>query len=351
MAMERSLEELATLVDGEVEGDATVRVARLATIEEAGPTDLTFLANPRYRRFLATTRAAAVILGPGVACDRLPVIRCDDPYLAFARILRLFHPMQRPPAGIDPRAWVEAGAQIGASSTLMAGCFVAAGAQLGERVVLHPGCYIGQGARLGDDCYLYPNVVVREGVQIGARCILQPGAIIGADGFGYAQTDEGALKIPQVGAVRLGDDVEIGANACIDRGALGDTVIGAGVKIDNLVQIAHNVRIGDHTIITAMVGVAGSTTIGGGCAIGGHSAIAGHLEIGDGVSIAAMSGVPGNLRGGQVYAGIPVQEHRAWRRMIATLPRLPEMRKEIESLHTRLAALEGLPTDEGPTEA
>jgi len=349
--MERSLAELAALVDGEVEGDTTVRVARLATIDEAGSGDLTFLANPRYRRFLATTRAGAVILGPGVACDRIPVIRCEDPYLAFALILRLFNPIERPPAGIDPAATVEAGAQIGDGSTLMAGSLVAAGARLGERVVLHPGCFVGREAEIGDDCYLYPNVVVREGVRIGARCILQPGAIIGSDGFGYAQTEEGALKIPQVGAVRMGDDVEIGANACIDRGALGDTVIGDGVKIDNLVQIAHNVHIGDHTIITAMVGVAGSTTIGAGCAIGGHSAIAGHIEIGDGVSLAAMSGVPGNLRGGRVYAGIPAQEHRAWRRVIATVPRLPEMRKEIESLRRRLAVLETGQDDNDTTEA
>ncbi len=349
--MERTLEELAAIVEGEVEGDATVRVTGLATIEEAGANDLTFLANPRYRRFLDTTGAAAVILGPGVACERIPVIRCEDPYLAFALILRLFHPLERPPAGIDSRAVVEEGAQIGAGCTLMAGAFVAAGARLGERVVLHPGCYVGQGAQIGDDCYLYPNVVVREGVRMGARCILQPGAVIGSDGFGYAQTEAGALKIPQVGAVRMGDDVEIGANACIDRGALGDTVIGDGVKIDNLVQIAHNVRIGDHTIITAMVGVAGSTTIGAGCAIGGHSAIAGHIEIGDGVSLAAMSGVPGNLRGGRVYAGIPAQEHRAWRRVIATVPRLPAMRKEIESLRRRLAALEEGQTDNGTNEA
>lgn len=349
--MERSLEELAALVDGEVEGDATVRVSGLATIDEAGGTDITFLANPRYRRFLATTGAGAVILGLGETCDRIPVIRCDDPYLAFALILRLFHPMERPAAGIDPAAVVEAGAQIGDGCTLMTGAFVAAGARLGERVVLHPGCFVGKGATIGDDGYLYPNVVVREGVRIGARCILQPGAIIGSDGFGYAQSSEGALKIPQVGSVRMGDDVEIGANACIDRGALGDTVIGDGVKIDNLVQIAHNVHIGAHTIITAMVGVAGSTTIGAGCAIGGHSAIAGHIEIGDGVSLAAMSGVPGNLRGGRVYAGIPAQEHRAWRRVIATLPRLPEMRKEIESLRKRLAALEASMADNGTTEA
>jgi len=338
--MEQSLKELATLVDGEVEGDATTRVTGLATIEEAGSTDLTFLANPRYRRFLATTHAGAVILGPGVACDRIPVIRCADPYLAFALILRLFNPMQQPPAGIDPRAVVEEGARIGGGCTLTAGCFVGAGARLGERVVLHPGCFVGQGAEIGDDSYLYPNVVVREGVRIGQRCILQPGAVVGSDGFGYAQTAEGALKIPQVGAVRMGDDVEIGANACIDRGALGDTVIGDGVKIDNLVQIAHNVHIGDHTIITAMVGISGSTTIGAGCAIGGHTGIAGHIEIGDGVSIAAMSGVPNNLAGGRVYAGVPVQEHRAWRRVIATVPKLPEMRKEIQALRRRLDALE-----------
>ncbi|RMF82578.1 MAG: UDP-3-O-(3-hydroxymyristoyl)glucosamine N-acyltransferase [Nitrospirae bacterium] len=224
---------------------------------------------------------------------------------------------------------------------MMAGAFVAAGARLGRRVVLHPGCYVGAGSVLGDECYLYPNAVVREGVRMGDRCILQPGCVVGGDGFGYAQGPEGAVKIPQVGGVRLGDDVEIGANACIDRGALGDTVLGDGVKIDNLVQVAHNVRIGDHTIITALVGVSGSTTIGAGCAIGGHTGIAGHIEIGDGVSIAAMSGVHNSLAPGRVYAGIPAQEHRAWRRTIVTLPRLAEMRKEIQRLRERLAALEG----------
>jgi UDP-3-O-[3-hydroxymyristoyl] glucosamine N-acyltransferase len=337
--MEHSLQDLAQQIDATVEGDPTVRVRGMATIESAGPDDLTFVANRRYLKHLDATRAAAVILGPGVACERLPVLRCTDPYLGFARAMRLFHPWTHAAAGISPGAVVHPDAIVGAEPNLIAGCHVAAGARIGDRVTLSPGVYVGQGSVIGDDCYLYPNVVIREGVTLGKRCVIQPGAVIGGDGFGYAQDDSGALKIPQVGGVRLGDDVEIGCNTTIDRGALGDTVIGNGVKIDNLVQIAHNVRIGDHTIITAMVGIAGSTDIGAGVAIGGHTAIAGHIHIGNGVSIAAMSGVPGNLDPGKVYAGIPAQEHHEWRRVIGTVPRLPAMRKEIAELRKQVEAL------------
>jgi len=337
--MERTLQELAEQIDATVEGDSTVRVVGMATIETAGPTEVTFVANRRYLKHLERTRAGAVILGPGVPCDRLPVLRCADPYLGFAKALRLFHPRVHEAAGISPQAEVHPDAKIGAEPNLMAGCHVAAGARIGDRVTLSPGVYVGAGSVIDDDGYLYPNVVVREGVTVGKRCIIQPGAVIGGDGFGYAQDVTGALKIPQVGGVRIGDDVEIGCNTTIDRGALGDTVIGNGVKIDNLVQIAHNVRIGDHTIITAMVGIAGSTEIGVGVVIGGHAAIAGHLHIGDGVSIAAMSGVPGNLDAGKVYAGIPALEHREWRRVVGTVPRLPAMRKEIAELRRELDGL------------
>jgi UDP-3-O-[3-hydroxymyristoyl] glucosamine N-acyltransferase len=337
--MEKSLQELADQIAATVEGNAAVRVAGMATIETAGPTEVTFVANRRYLKHLETTRAGAVILGPGVPCDRLPVLRCADPYLGFAKALRLFHPWVHRATGISPQAVVHPDARIGAEPSLMAGCHVAAGARIGDRVTLSPGVYVGEGSVIDDDSYLYPNVVVREGVTLGKRCIIQPGAVIGGDGFGYAQDVTGALKIPQVGGVRIGDDVEVGCNTTIDRGALGDTVIGDRVKIDNLVQIAHNVRIGDHTIITAMVGIAGSTEIGAGVAIGGHTAIAGHIHIGDGVSIAAMSGVPGSLEAGKVYAGIPAQEHREWRRVIGTVPRLPAMRKEITELRKELDAL------------
>lgn len=337
--MEHSLRELAQQIDATVEGDPALRVRGMATIESAGPDDLTFVANRRYLKHLDTTRAGAVILGPGVTCDRLAVLRCSDPYLGFARAMRLFHPRTHDAAGISAGAVVHPDATIGAEPNLMAGCHVAAGATIGDRVTLSPGVYVGQGSVIGDDCFLYSNVVVREGVTLGKRCIIQPGAVIGGDGFGYAHGESGALKIPQVGGVRLGDDVEVGCNSTIDRGALGDTVIGNGVKIDNLVQIAHNVRIGDHTIITAMVGIAGSTEIGAGVAIGGHTAIAGHIHIGNGVSIAAMSGVPGNLDAGKVYAGIPAQEHHEWRRVIGTVPRLPAMRKELAELRKRVDAL------------
>jgi UDP-3-O-[3-hydroxymyristoyl] glucosamine N-acyltransferase len=339
MVMEKSLQELAQQIAATVEGDAAVRVQGMATIESAGPHDLTFVANRRYLKHLQTTRAGAVILGPGIACDRLPVLRCGDPYLGFARAMRLFHPWTHAAAGISPAAVVHPDATIGAEPNFMAGCHVAMGARIGDRVTLSPGVYVGQGSVIGDDCYLYPNVVIREGVTLGKRCIIQPGAVLGGDGFGYAQEAGGALKIPQVGGVRLGDDVEIGCNTTIDRGALGDTVIGNGVKIDNLVQVAHNVQIGDHTIITAMVGIAGSTEIGAGVAIGGHTAIAGHIHIGNGVSIAAMSGVPGNLEAGKVYAGIPAQEHHEWRRVIGTVPRLPAMRKELAGLRKQVDAL------------
>lgn len=339
--MEKTLEELATLIDGTVEGEGSTTVRRVAPIESAGEGDLTFVANRRYAKHLEATHASAVILGPGIECDRIPVVRCDDPYLGFAKVMRLYFPHTHKAEGIHPQAVIDATAEVGAEPNFMANCYVAAGAKIGDRVTLHPGVFVGEGTVVGDDCYLYPNVVLREGVTLGKRCIIQPGAVIGSDGFGYAQDEGGALKIPQVGGVYLGDDVEIGANTTIDRGALEDTVIGSGVKIDNLVQIAHNVHIGAHSIIVAMVGIAGSTELGTGVVVGGHAAIAGHVQIGDGVSIAAMSGVPGNLAPGKVYAGAPAQEHREWRRMIATLPKVPAMRKELLELRQQLDALTG----------
>ncbi|HXH64307.1 MAG TPA: UDP-3-O-(3-hydroxymyristoyl)glucosamine N-acyltransferase, partial [Mariprofundaceae bacterium] len=285
---------------------------------------LSFLSNPAYKRFLAHTRAAAVVLGEGDQSPApCPVIRVRDPHLAFALIQRLFHPdapsqgLRHSSAVIDPSARIAADVDIGAQAVIAADAVIGAGSRIGA------GCVIGQAARIGSGCLLHPRVTVADGCIIGDRVVLQSGAVIGADGFGFAWDGKQHLKIPQTGRVVIGDDVEVGANTCIDRGAIQDTVIEPGAKLDNLIQIGHNVRIGAFTVIVSQVGISGSTVIGKGCQIGGQAGVAGHVQIGDGCRIAAQSGVIGDLDAGGTYAGYPAIAHRDWLRIQALSLKLP----------------------------
>ena len=266
--MERSLAELAAHVGGTVEGDASVRIRGLASLEQAGPGELSFYGNPRYRKELGTTHASAVLLPPGEAAPRTDVawVRVASPHLAFARLLALFHPVARPAAGVHPRAEVHPSAKVDPSATVMALAVVDAGAEVGPRSVLWPGSYVGEESRVGEDCVLQPGAVVRERCLLGNRVLLQPGVVVGSDGFGFAFDPAGPahVKVPQIGTVRIEDDVEVGAGSCIDRATTGETVVGRGTKIDNLVQIAHNVRVGPLSILCAQVGISGSTEIGKG---------------------------------------------------------------------------------------
>lgn len=332
---------LAELVGGQVRGNADLLISGVAALDRAGPTEISFLANPKFRGQLDGTRAAAVIVHPSLdgMCDR-PLLLCANPYLAFARILAHFHPPLCLPSGVQAGATVDASAVIASDATVSPGCVIGNGARIGRGSVLHPNVTVYPWAEIGEDCTVYAGVVIRERCVLGNRVIVQPNAVIGSDGFGFAPDGQRYVKIPQVGRVVVEDDVEIGAGTCVDRGTLNDTRIHRGTKIDNLVQIGHNAQIGEDCILVAQVGISGSTVIGRHCTFGGQSATSGHLKVGDNVTIAARGGVSGDVEPNQVMAGFPLQPHREWLKAAMTMTHLPEMRRELHQLRQRLQALE-----------
>jgi UDP-3-O-[3-hydroxymyristoyl] glucosamine N-acyltransferase len=329
------------VVGGQVRGNADLLISGGAPLARAGSGEISFLANPKFRGQLEETRAAVVIVHPSLdgAAER-PLLLCANPYLAFARILAYFHPTPSLPQGVHPAATVDPLAVVAPTATISAGCVVGAGARIGSGSVLHANVTVYPDAEIGSDCTVYSGAVIRERCVIGNRVILQPNAVVGSDGFGFAPNGQRYEKIPQVGRVIVEDDVEIGACSCIDRGTLDDTRIGRGTKIDNLVQIAHNVQVGEDGIIVAQSGIAGSTEIGRHCTFGGQSATSGHLRVGDNVSIAARGGVSNHVDSNQVMAGFPLMPHREWKKMAMTMTHLPEMRKELHRLKQQLLALE-----------
>ena len=330
------LDELVARLGGELLGDPATAVRRVATLEQAGDGDLAFLANPKYQSRLADCRASAVILAPAAReLTERPRIVTPDPYIYFARVAQLFHPPESFAPGVDPGASLAS--PVPATATVGAGASIDADVELGDHVVIGPGCRIGRGVRIGQGTRLHANVTVYHDCVIGRDGIVHAGAVIGADGFGFARDRDGCwIKIPQVGRVVIGDDVEIGANTTIDRGALDDTVIGNGVKLDNQIQIAHNVRIGDHTAVAGCVGIAGSTTIGARCMIGGQAGIIGHLEIADDVVVSAGTLVSKSIRKRGVYtASLPVQGHAEWVKNFAHLRHLDALVDRIRALEER----------------
>lgn len=333
--MATTLGELAVRFGLELAGDPGTEVTGVATLASAGPGTVTFLANPRYRRHLPVTRAAAVVLDADSAADcRVAALVTANPYAAFARIAQLLHPQPAVQGGVHPSAVVDARASVAADAAIGAHACVEADAVIGPRALIGPGSIVMRGARIGADTRLIARVTVYRGVEIGARGVLHAGAVVGADGFGFALDRDGYVKVPQVGGLRIGDDVEIGANTTVDRGALEDTVIEDGVKLDNLVQVGHNVRIGAHTVVAGCVGISGSTTIGRRCMIGGAVGIVGHLEIGDDVVVTGYSLVTRSLKGPGMYSsGMPAVPAGEWRKAVARLRRL-------EGTERRLAALE-----------
>jgi UDP-3-O-[3-hydroxymyristoyl] glucosamine N-acyltransferase len=321
-----SLGELAVRFGLELKGAPDVRVSHVATLAQATEGSLSFLANSHYRRSLRVTRASAVILAPDEA-QGCPVaaLMTPNPYLMYAHIASLFHPEALVAPGIDPSAVVASSARIAASAQVGPLAVIEEHVELGERVQIGPGCIVQEGARVGADTRLIARVNLYAGVQIGRRCILHAGAVVGADGFGFASDGGTWVKVPQVGSVRVGDDVEIGANTTIDRGAIDDTVVEHGVKLDNQIQVGHNVTIGAHTAIAACTGISGSTTLGQRCMIGGMVGFAGHLTIADDVVITGCSLVSASIReAGSYSSGMPTVPTRAWRRMVAHLRRFGE---------------------------
>ena len=338
------LGDLAAQLGCPLEGDEAIDILRVATIEQARPGDLTFLANAKYTSALSTTRASAVIAAPDVAGAPCAVLRTPNPYLTFARALGLLHPQPRPAPGTHVTAVVADDAQIGADVSIGPYVVIAAGAQIGARTVIHPHVVIGPGAVIGADCLLHARVSVRERVVIGARCVLQDGAVVGSDGFGFARRDDGTHeKIPQVATVIIEDDVEIGANTTIDRPAVGETRVKRGAKIDNLVQIAHGVVIGANALLASQVGISGSSVIGDSVMLGGQVGVAGHVTIGDRVRASGKTGLTGNVPADAFVTGYPHMDNLEWRKAQAVFRRLPEMRRQLAELERRIGKVPGVP--------
>lgn len=331
---------LADLIGGTVIGDPNAEVSALKPIDQAGPGDLTFLANPKYQPMLADCCATAVIVSPGVDAKGKNLLVSDNPYLAFAKVLTELRGSTYAHCGIHPSALVAETAKIGQNVSLYPGCVVGENVVIGDNTLLLPNVVIYDNVQIGRDCLLHAGCIVREECRLGDRVILQPGAVIGSDGFGFAPDGECYYKIPQVGIVVLEDDVEIGACCCLDRAALGETRIKQGCKLDNMVQIAHNVVLGEHSVMAAQTGIAGSTKVGRHATFGGQSGSAGHLKLGDNVTIAGKGAATHDLASNQVYSGTPAIPHKNWLKSSMVFSQLPEMRREIKSLHKRLQALE-----------
>ncbi|GAA3559863.1 UDP-3-O-(3-hydroxymyristoyl)glucosamine N-acyltransferase [Marinobacter xestospongiae] len=333
-----TLGEIAAALGAELQGDPDVRVEGLATLQAAGPGQLSFLANPAYARFLADTRASAVIVAPAMAeKSATNVLLLDNPYLGYARLSHWFDPAPVAPPGVHPTAVVDPTAVIPDTASVGPQTVIEADVELGDGVVIGAGSVIGARCRIGAGSVLRPRVTLAHDVVMGARCHILSGAVLGSDGFGFANERGVWHRIAQIGRVVLGDDVEVGANTTIDRGALDDTVIGNGVKLDNLIQIAHNVSIGDHTAMAAKVGVAGSTRIGRHCVFGGASGVAGHLEIGDQVQLTGMTLVTGNLSEPGVYSsGTGAESNRQWRKNAVRFRQLDAMARKLKELEKKI---------------
>jgi UDP-3-O-[3-hydroxymyristoyl] glucosamine N-acyltransferase len=333
------LSELASSIGGRVEGNPDRTIRGVLPLDEAGPEDLSFLTNPRYRSAAASSRAGAILVGPETRIEGRDLLIAPDPYLALAEILDRLHPQDRPAPGVSGDARVDATATIGEGAAIGPFAVVGPGARLGAGVVVGAGAVIGDGSVIGDDTRLMPRVVLYPGTQIGARCLIHAGAVLGADGFGFATSGGTHRKVPQLGRVVVDDDVEIGANTTIDRGTLGETRIGRGTKIDNLVMVAHGASIGPHGLLAAQAGISGSTRIGSHVTVAGQSGAAGHLRLGDHVVVAAKSAVFADVADGAFVAGIPAVDHRAWKRSQAIVKMLPELRAKLQRLEERLEAL------------
>lgn len=347
-----SLFELSRLLDVPLKGDGNVVIDGVGPLETAGPTHLTFLANPKYRGKLDGSRAAAVIVDPSLQDVGRPVLISSNPYWTMAKAAQLFYSPPRLDPGIHPTALVSPHASIASDAAIGPWVHVGPGSTVGTRSRLYGHVYVGADVTIGQECLIYPHVTILDGCRLGNRVIIHSGTVIGSDGFGFAQDAQGrSTKIPQTGIVHIDDDVEIGANCAVDRATFGKTWIQEGVKIDNLVQIAHNVTIGRYSIIVAQVGIAGSVTLGNHVVLGGQVGIAGHLKVGDRVRIAAKSAISHSVEADQDLMGVPAMPHKQWLRHYAAWLRLPRWQQELASLKQRVRSLEeALARTQTPTE-
>lgn len=338
--MKIALKEIAQLLGGTIVGNGNVIIENIRPIEEAGNGDITFIANKKYLKQLNATEASAILATPQTQVTGKNLVLVPDPYVAVGRLLAIFYPLKHSHDGVSTDAYIEDGASVSPEATVFPRTYISKGAKIEKGAVIYPGVFIGANATVGEDSILYANVTVYAGSLIGKRVILHSGVVVGSDGFGFAAPGKGNNKIPQVGFVQIDDDVEIGANSTIDRATMGRTWIGRNVKIDNLVQIAHNVVIGENSVITAQVGISGSTKLGKSVIIGGQTGIVGHISIGDNVMIAAGSGIHKDIEAGQIIAGRTQLPHKQWLKVEACRVKLPEMKATIEELKRKIAILQ-----------
>ena len=344
--MEFSAKQIAEYIQGTIVGDENATVNTFAKIEEGIPGAISFLSNPKYTHYIYDTQSSIVLVNKDFTPEKevkATLIKVDNAYESLAKLLNLYEMSKPKKTGIDPLAYIAPTAKIGENTYI--GPFACIGdyAEVGDNTSLHPHATVGSGAKVGNDCILYPHATVYHDCRIGNGCILHAGSVVGADGFGFAPSPEGYEKIPQIGIVILEDNVEIGANTCIDRATMGATVIHKGVKLDNLIQIAHNVEVGSNTVMASQVGIAGSTKVGEWCMFGGQVGLAGHIKVGDKVNCGAQSGIANNTKSGSTIMGSPAFEVKGFMKSSAAFKKLPEiylelnaMKKELEELKKQL---------------
>lgn len=341
--MEKTLKEIASLINGELIGDGNVKINNINGIKEAQQGEITFLANPLYQPLLNETKASAIITSKDIESASKPIIRTDNPSLAFSKVISIFRTQQKekPPEGIDKAALIGKDVSLGKDVTISAYAVIEEGTSIGEGTIIYPHVYIGHNTKIGKFSKIYPNVSIRENSVIGSKVIIHSGTVIGSDGFGFVKVDGVHQKIPQTGIVVIEDEVEIGSNVSIDRARFGKTIIGKGTKIDNLVQIAHNVTIGPNSIIVSQTGISGSVSIGKEVVLAGQVGIVGHVEIGDKVIVAAQSGVSKSIPADSVVLGSPAKPISEEKRILACIRRLPELFKAVKELKDKLVKTKG----------
>lgn len=335
-----TLAEVADLLGAELVGDGERSIEGIRPLDEAGPEHLSFLHNPKYVAQASESRAGAILVHSDDHLAGRDLLICDQPYLAVARALELFHPRSRPETGVHSTAVVGDDLDLGEDASIGPLVVVGRGVSIGDRTVIGPGSVVGNDAGIGEDCVIHPRVVIEDGCRVGNRCILQSGVVIGSDGYGFATVDGVHHKVPQVGIVVLEDDVEIQANTTVDRATMGETRIGRGTKIDNLVQLAHNVQVGEHCLLVSQVGISGSTKIGRYSVFAGQAGAAGHLDIGERTMVGARAGVMKSVPDGSVLGGFPARPQKEWMKTQAAVQRLGVMRERIADLERRVAAAE-----------
>ncbi len=338
--MEARLQDIAHLIGAELDGDPEALVSNIAGIDKAGQGDLTFVANPKYVQFIPTTGATAIICSPDITAEGKNLLKVDNPYLAYAKVMQFVFPPKKQNGKVDSRAFVGRDVRLGDHVTVYPFAYIGDGCEIGDNTTIYSGCSIGDKVTIGSDTLIYPNVTIREQCAVGSRVIIHAGAVIGSDGFGFAKDGPKYFKIPQIGNVEIEDDVEIGANVAIDRAAMGSTRIGRGTKVDNLVQVAHNVVTGQDCAIVSQVGISGSTKLGDRVVLAGQAATVGHITIGDDVIVGARGAPSSDIPAGQIVSGAPHMPHRTWLRATKCIPKLPEMRRNIAALERRIAELE-----------